>query len=70
MNTETTLILDEDTQAMLDCLRDTATQTLDRKRRLGHYAVIWQDNAPLAIGDDAPEELSLKHTLAETPVQD
>ncbi len=36
MNTETTPILDEDTQAMLDCLRQTATETLDRKRRLGH----------------------------------
>lgn len=60
MNTENTLLLDKDTQAMLDCLRQTAAQTLERKRRLGHYAVIWQDNAPVAIGDDAPAELKPK----------
>lgn len=46
-----------DALAILECLRQTAAETLERKRRLGHYAVIWQDNAIVAIGDDAPEEL-------------
>lgn len=70
MNTSSMPKASPEALAILECLRQTATETLDRKRRLGHYAVIWQDNAPLAIGDNAPEELSLKHTSAETPVQD
>jgi hypothetical protein len=31
--------------------------TADRKHRLGHYAVIWQDGKPVAIGEDAPDNL-------------
>lgn len=31
------------TQSILECLQATAEQTLDRKRRLGQYAVIWED---------------------------
>lgn len=31
------------TQAILECLRQTARETLERKRRLGQYAVIWKD---------------------------
>lgn len=46
--------LDPDTQAMLDSLRLAVNKALERKRRLGQYAVIWQDNAPLLIGEDAP----------------
>jgi len=46
--------LDPETQAMLDCLRQIVGKTLERKRRLGEYAVIWQDGAPVAVGDDAP----------------
>jgi hypothetical protein len=42
------------TQAILDALRKVAAETLDRKRRLGHYAVIWRDGKPVTIGDDAP----------------
>ncbi len=41
--------------AILECLRQTAEQTLERKRRLGHYAVIWQDGRTVLVGDDAPE---------------
>lgn len=49
---------DRDTQAMLDSLRQTAAKTLDRKRRLGQYAVIWRNNAPVLLGEDAPLESS------------
>lgn len=45
----------QDTQKMLDTLRKVATETLERKRRLGQYAVIWHDGEPVAIGEDAPE---------------
>ncbi|OAI19560.1 MULTISPECIES: hypothetical protein [Methylomonas] len=44
-----------DAFAILECLRQTAEQTLERKRRLGHYAVVWQDGRPVMIGDDAPK---------------
>ena len=44
----------KETQTMLATLKKVATDTLERKRRLGEYAVIWQDGKPVAIGDDAP----------------
>ena len=47
----------QDTQTMLDTLRKVAVETLERKRRLGQYAVIWQDGEPVAVGEDAPERL-------------
>lgn len=43
-----------DTQTMLESLRDAVAETLERKRRLGQYAVIWQDGKPVLMGDDAP----------------
>jgi hypothetical protein len=45
-----------DAQKTLDCLRKVAADTLERKRRLGHYAVIWRDGRPMLIGDDAPSD--------------
>ncbi|MFZ4674914.1 MAG: hypothetical protein ACOYM4_04330 [Nodosilinea sp.] len=45
-----------DTQKTLDCLRKVAADTLERKCRLGHYAVIWRDGKPVLIGDDAPND--------------
>lgn len=47
---------DVDTQAMLDSLRHAVAKTLDRKRRLGHYAVLWDGNKPVLVGEDAPTE--------------
>ena len=44
-----------DAQTLLAALQATATSTLERKRRLGHYAVVWQDGRPVAIGEDRPE---------------
>jgi hypothetical protein len=49
--------LSPDTQAMLDCLQLAVNKTLERKRRLGQYVVQWDGKGPIAIGDDAPEEL-------------
>lgn len=42
----------EDQQA-LDVLRNAVAEALDRKRRLGQYAVIWRDGRAVKIG---PEE--------------
>lgn len=47
--------LSPDTQEMLDSLRSAVAETLERKRRLGQYAVIWQDGRPVLIGEDAPQ---------------
>lgn len=52
----------QDTQKILDTLRKVAAETLDRKRRLSHYAVIWQDGKPVAIGEDAPDRPAVSPT--------
>ena len=41
--------LPDDTQQALDCLREAVAQALERKRRLGHYAVIWRDGQVVRI---------------------
>ncbi len=35
-------------------LKKVAEDTLERKRRLWEYVVIWQNGKPVAIGEDAP----------------
>lgn len=50
--------LPPDTQKILETLKQVAINTLDRKRRLGHYAVIWRDGKPICIGEDAPSNTS------------
>ena len=40
----------------LKSLQSAIRKTLDRKRRLGHYTVQWQDNKVVIQGDDAPDE--------------
>lgn len=43
-------------QKILDVLRSAVAETLERKRRLGQYAVIWRDGKPEFIGgEDAPK---------------
>jgi hypothetical protein len=39
---------------VLDSLQRAVTQALEKKRRLGQYAVIWQNGKPVTVGDDAP----------------
>lgn len=41
----------EDQQA-LEALRSAVAETLDRKRRLGQYAVIWRDGRAVRIEPD------------------
>ena len=45
-----------DDQRALDALRSAVAEALDRKRRLGQYAVIWRDGHVVRInpGEDAP----------------
>lgn len=44
------------TLEMLEVLKRVAAETLEKKRRLGHYAVVWKDGQPVLIGDDAPSD--------------
>jgi len=48
-------------QVILDSLQKAVTQALERKRRLGQYAVVWRDGKPVMIGEDAPK-------VSENPV--
>ena len=41
---------------ILNTLRTVAAETLEKKRRLGQYAVIWDNNKPVLIGDDKPKD--------------
>ncbi len=49
----------QDSQAMLDTLKTAVNKTLDKKKRLGQYAVIWSDDKPVLVGADVPEENKL-----------
>ena len=57
MSIQTSPPLSPETQAMLDCLQQAVTVTLERKRRLGQYAVFWSGGEAIAVGEDAPEQL-------------
>ena len=61
MNTTFPPRVDPDTQIMLNCLRQAVSQALERKRRLGQYAVVWDGNGPVAVGEDAPPTFKTGH---------
>jgi hypothetical protein len=41
---------------MLEALKAAVAQALDKKKRLGQYAVVWIDDKPALIGEDAPKQ--------------
>jgi len=41
---------------MLESLRRAVEKALDKKARLGQYAVAWKDGSPHFIGPGAPEQ--------------
>jgi hypothetical protein len=45
----------EESKQMLESLRKAVAKALEKKRRLGQYAVVWRDGKPVFIGEDAPE---------------
>lgn len=47
---------DEHTKKGLESLRQSVVKTLERKRRLGHYAVFWEDGRVVFEGPDAPDQ--------------
>ncbi|PKM02195.1 MAG: hypothetical protein CVV17_06065 [Gammaproteobacteria bacterium HGW-Gammaproteobacteria-7] len=56
MNTERKSSPSPEGQRQLESLRRAVSDALERKRRLGQYAVIWQDGKPVRIGEDAPRQ--------------
>lgn len=44
----------EKSKEILKTLKKTVAETLERKRKLGQYAVIWDGKKPVQQGDDAP----------------
>lgn len=42
-------------QAMLQSLQMAVAKSLEKKQKLGQYAVIWHDGRPLQTGADAPQ---------------
>ena len=43
-------------EQQLETLRQAVARTLEKKRRLGQYAVIWQNGKPVMTGADAPQQ--------------
>ncbi len=54
---------------MLESLQRAVAQSLEKKRALGQYAVIWSDNRPAFIGNDSHSPSS-KLSLKEDPSDD
>ena len=44
----------EKSQEILKTLKKTVAETLEEKRKLGQYAVIWDGKKPVQSGADAP----------------
>jgi hypothetical protein len=42
-------------QQVLEALQQAVTAELERKRRLGHYSVTWEDGRAVLQGPDAPQ---------------
>jgi hypothetical protein len=52
--------LSPDDQLALDALRSAVAEALDRKRRLGHYAVIWRDGRCVRVEPQDLAELAAR----------
>lgn len=48
----------QEAQKQLEALRQAVEKALEKKRRLGQYAVTWKDGEPVIAGEDAPTQLS------------
>jgi len=54
MNTKRKTTPSPEGQRQLETLRRAVDKTLEKKRRLGQYAVTWKDGKPVVQGEDAP----------------
>ncbi|WP_163671911.1 hypothetical protein [Adonisia turfae] len=51
-------MVSDDTLQILETLKKVAAKTLEKKKRLGQYAVVWRDGKATAVGEDAPQSLA------------
>ena len=56
--------------ATLACLRKAVSDTLDRKRRLGQYAVVWRDGKPALLDEDVEDRAAFYEVMVEEPVDE
>jgi hypothetical protein len=56
MTTTTQASPSEHGRQLLKALGQSVAKALDTKRRLGHYAVTWQNGNPLLVGDAPPPQ--------------
>ena len=54
MNTTRTSRPSPEGRQLLETLRQSVAKTLEKKRRLGQYAVTWRNGKPVVTGEDAP----------------
>ncbi|PKN27327.1 MAG: hypothetical protein CVU65_02685 [Deltaproteobacteria bacterium HGW-Deltaproteobacteria-22] len=54
MNTKQETTPSPEGQRQLETLLQAVGKTLEKKRRLGQYAVTWKDGKPIVAGEDAP----------------
>jgi len=43
----------KESQVMLDSLKTAVDHALEKKRRLGQYAVVWKNGKPVRVGADS-----------------
>lgn len=55
MNTRKKDAPSEEGQQTLEILRQSVSKALEKKRRLGQYAVVWKNGKTVISGEDAPE---------------
>ncbi|MDO8937562.1 MAG: hypothetical protein Q7U98_00210 [Methylicorpusculum sp.] len=56
MNTHRKTMPSADGQRLLETLQQAVDKTLEKKRRLGQYAVTWKNGKPVMTGEDAPHQ--------------
>jgi len=61
MNTKRKTTPSPEGQRQLETLRQAVGKTLEKKRRLGQYAVTWKNGQPVVQGEDAPETTGNPH---------
>ena len=61
MNTRRKATPSVEGRRLLGALSQAVDKALDRKRRLGQYAVIWQGGRPIVLGEDAPQSGASTH---------
>lgn len=67
-------LYNEEDRKVLESLQKSVNKALDRKRRLGQYAVVWKDGKPFYIGPNSPVEqfkalVTLKNVENNAPGQ-